>query len=107
MSRPAPRPPRRFCRIIDAATDRDREYLEQHPDEPAYVRDYVPGECWPKVLPQATAILVQRLLPGRSDARRRIAITDHSVEDVRAVLADPVVTLFVPSLDGKSWEALR
>ena len=96
------RPPRRFDRLIEAVCARDRQYLEQHPDEVAYVRPYVPGEFWPRVLPQDTVMLVARLAASRADARQRIPMPGHTADGLRRALADPRVTLFTRSLDGTS-----
>src|SRR5919199_5964016 len=91
------RPPRRFGRIIEVVCARDRQYFEEHPDEQFYVRDYCPGELWPYVASQCSAVLVRRLTPGDARARTRTPIPNHSAEEFRAVLADPRVTVFAPS----------
>lgn len=58
------RAPRRFRRIIDAVSARDRLYFEQHPLESQYLRPYVPGETWPLLDHPGTHMLVTRIGPG-------------------------------------------
>jgi hypothetical protein len=101
-------PPRRFDRIIEAVCARDHRFFEEHLDVRFYVREYVPGELWPHLdLPQATVVLVRLLERGRPGARMRTPVPGHTLEEVRALLADPRVTVFVPSLDGSAMEALE
>lgn len=57
-------PPSRVQRLIERANDRDREYFQRNPSEDAYIRPYVPGECFPYHEPRATHVIVTRLGPG-------------------------------------------
>ena len=106
MSRREMRPPRRFGRIIEVVCARDRQYFEEHPDKQFYVRDYCPGELWPYVVPQCSAVLVRRLTPN-AGARSRTPIPNHTAEEVHALLADPRVTVFAPSLFSGELEPLE
>jgi hypothetical protein len=101
------RPPRRFGRIMEAVCDQDRAYFLANPGERFYVRLLVPGELWPKVLPQNTAVLVRRLVLGQAGVLYRLPVPGRTVEEVCAVLADPQVTVFVPSIHGERLEALN
>jgi hypothetical protein len=56
-------PPRRFRRLMQRVSARDRAYFERRPDVTDYVRPYVPGESWPLVFP-ATHVRVTQIAPG-------------------------------------------
>jgi len=56
--------PARFLKIIDGASEQDRLYFEQYPEEREYYRDYVPGEFWPETCPANTVVLVTQLAEG-------------------------------------------
>ena len=55
--------PERFSKIVDAVCEKDRLYFELHPDEPYYIRQFVPGEVYP-VMEQFDNVIVTLLAPG-------------------------------------------
>jgi hypothetical protein len=57
---------KRFQRILDRVSAKDRAYFEQYPGERSYFRDYVPGEFGPytTTLPHDLIIEVKQLAPG-------------------------------------------
>lgn len=69
---PVVHPPSRFAEIIDAASERDREFFENHPGQEYCLRPYVPGEFWigPALdsgeppLAQDSWVLVRQVAPG-------------------------------------------
>jgi hypothetical protein len=56
--------PRRFQRILERVTARDKQYFLEHPGKVEYYRPYVPGETWPYWSPECTHTLVKKIAPG-------------------------------------------
>lgn len=58
------RPPERYRRIIEAVCEQDRLWFEQNHGLDAYVRRFVPGECWPQDAGECDVVVVTQLAPG-------------------------------------------
>jgi hypothetical protein len=58
MSTPLAHPPERYRAIIDAVSQRDREWFARHPGQTSFRRAYVPGETWPAHFEKVTEVEV-------------------------------------------------
>jgi hypothetical protein len=57
-------PPERYRAIIDAVSQRDREYFEAHPWLTTYRRQAIPGEFWPIEITNIIEVEVNMIAPG-------------------------------------------
>ena len=82
---------------VDQAVAADRKYFDEHPDEDAYIREFVPGEFDEVELPEipegfvyATHVQLIKCIQGQPVGRYRqlMAIIDR-VGGVRKISNDP------------------
>lgn len=58
--------PEPYASIIDDVCDKDRAYFEDNPDTSFYIRSYVEGEFFPRLLRPSESyfVRVDHLMPG-------------------------------------------
>lgn len=91
------KPPKKYQKAVDHASDLDRKYFKANPDAKSYVRDLIAGEFFPMLYPPDTQVRVYQVFPG---VRQRQALSDdvtfhpdaaqyqHTPESIKQLLAE-------------------